>query len=294
MGHCPPPTVGPYEDPHSGRSPCLRKRAAGGLTGLWGTKLSSVRHAQELAGRTRTRKKQKVTIRALIAESHEMSVNSEMGVNSVLVTARPNATPLGHPCTQRQGDAQRRAHTRRPRLHHTGGFVCGQGPMIKRFCRARAAGEARPVRVACPLPALHALTALLTPRPWSRAARTRPRHAPAPALPQPPAPVHAARASRWPAPALPPQRARRKAPWLFAIEYSPILIFCARRRGSMHAHKRYVGELGMKRTSGSKIRYLGAREACRCMRMKNTSGSLRRAQKIMIGERVKGTSGSLA
>ena len=150
-------------------------------------------------------------------ERHEMSENSEMSVNSVLVTARPNATPLGHPCTQRQGDAQRRAHTRRPRLHHTGGFVCGQGPIIKRFCRARAAGEARPVRVARPLPALHARAVLHTPRPGSRAARTRPRHAPAPALPHPPAPVHAARASRWPAPALPPQRARRKAPWLFAM-----------------------------------------------------------------------------
>ncbi len=54
---------------------------SGGLTGLWDTKLSSVRHAQELAGITRTRKKQKVAIRALIAESHEMSENSEMSVN---------------------------------------------------------------------------------------------------------------------------------------------------------------------------------------------------------------------
>ena len=60
------------------------------------------------------------------------------------------------------------------------------------------------------------------------------------------------------------------------------------------ARKRYVGELGMKRTSGSKIGEFGGREACRCMRMKSTSGSLRRAQKIKIGERVKGTSGSLA
>ena len=178
MRPCPHPPLVSMKTPPSGRSPCLRKIAAGGLTGLWGTKLSSVRHAQELAGRTRTRKKQKVTIRALIAESHEMSVNSEMGVNSVLVTARPNAAPLATSPTAGRGKNQRRAHTRRPRLHHTGGFVCGQGPMIKRFCRARAAGEARPVRVARPLPAryppaLHARAVLPTHRPRSRAIRPR-------------------------------------------------------------------------------------------------------------------------
>jgi len=93
VGHCPPPTVGPYEDPPSGRPPCLRKRAAGGF---WDTKLSSVRHAQELAGRTRTRKKQKVTIRALIAESHEMSENSEMSVVLRVGDGATECDPAGH------------------------------------------------------------------------------------------------------------------------------------------------------------------------------------------------------
>ena len=98
MGHCPPPTVGPYEDPHSGRSPCLRKRAASGLTGLWDTKLSIGKHAQRLAninthshrrhrdvtgGRSRKSRDercfQKVTRRALLF---------------VLVTAQPSTTPL--------------------------------------------------------------------------------------------------------------------------------------------------------------------------------------------------------
>ena len=54
MGHCPPPTVGLHEDPPSGRPPCLRKMAAGGLTGLWDTKLirsaasSESRHTKAL------------------------------------------------------------------------------------------------------------------------------------------------------------------------------------------------------------------------------------------------------
>ena len=45
-----PPTVGLHEDPPSGRPPCLRKMAAGGLTGLWDTKLISLgagRHAEK-------------------------------------------------------------------------------------------------------------------------------------------------------------------------------------------------------------------------------------------------------
>ena len=50
MGHYPPPTVGLHEDPPSGRPPCLRKIAAGGLTGLWDTKLISLaagKHAEK-------------------------------------------------------------------------------------------------------------------------------------------------------------------------------------------------------------------------------------------------------
>ena len=45
-----PPTVGLHEDPPSGRPPCLRKIAAGGLTGLWDTKLISLaagKHAEK-------------------------------------------------------------------------------------------------------------------------------------------------------------------------------------------------------------------------------------------------------
>ena len=68
-----------------------------GLTGLWDTKLGNVRHAQELAGRTRTRKKQKVTIRALIAESHEMSENSEMSVVLRVGDGATECDPAGAP-----------------------------------------------------------------------------------------------------------------------------------------------------------------------------------------------------
>jgi hypothetical protein len=105
----------------------------------------------------------------------------------VLVTARPNATPLATSPTAGRGKNQRRAHTRRPRLHHTGGFVCGQGPIIKRFCRARAAGEARPVRVARPLPARAARTRCAAYTPARVPRRT---HPPAPrARTGPPAPA---------------------------------------------------------------------------------------------------------
>ena len=109
-----------------------------------------------------------------------------------------------------RGGHQGRSRTCRPRPT-TPRIICGQGPMIKRFCRARAAGEARPVRVARPIPyypaALHARAVLPTHRPGSRAARTRPRHAPAPAArshPHPSAPPGR--------PANPPPHARSSAP----------------------------------------------------------------------------------
>ena len=100
-----------------------------------------------------------------------------------------------------------------------GGIICGQGPVIRRVCRARATGEARPVRVArphpcCPgprwpasmLPTRTARAVLPTHRPGSRStpapaprARAGRAHPPAHA-------VHTASAPHWPAPAHPPQR----------------------------------------------------------------------------------------
>ena len=62
----------------------------------------------------------------------------------------PIHEPPGSPPRARGGH-QGRARTCRPRPT-TPRIICGQGPMIKRFCRARAAGEARPVRVARPHP----------------------------------------------------------------------------------------------------------------------------------------------
>ena len=103
-----------------------------------------------------------------------------------------------------------RPYTATPAAPHRG-FVCGQRPLIRRVCRARAAGEARPVRVARPLPARAARTRCAAHTP-ARVPR-RP-HPPAPRArtgrPRQPAPVHAARAPRQPAPARPLQRARRK------------------------------------------------------------------------------------
>jgi len=146
------------------------------------------------------RKKRKVTRRASLF---------------VLVTAQPSTTPLATSPTVKVGGRPAQAHTRRPRLHR--GFMCGQGPVIKRDCRARAPGSA-PDHVACPHPCC-------PPRCTRCAAHTPARvprrtHPPAPRArtgrPHPPALVHTARAPRQPAPARPLQRAPISR-WLFAI-----------------------------------------------------------------------------
>jgi len=51
--------------------------------------------------------------------------------------------------SMRRGGHQGTARTCRPRPT-TLRIICGQGPVIKRVCRARATGEARPVRAARP------------------------------------------------------------------------------------------------------------------------------------------------
>ena len=106
-----------------------------------------------------------------------------------------------------------RPYTATPAAPHRG-FVCGQRPLIRRVCRARAAGEARPVRVACPHPCCpprctHSLCCPHTgpdPAPHAHTRATRPHRPPAPARTRPHRPD------------APPARPRSSAPpQIFAI-----------------------------------------------------------------------------
>ncbi len=166
----------------------------------------------------------------------------------MLLTAQP--TPLATPVTVGGRPAQS-THTATPAAPHQG-FMCGQEPVFKRDCRARATGEAHPALVggrnaqgraraaawhaawsdlygavrgeslydrprglpaSLPPATLHARAVLPTHRPVLPTHRV-PRHTPRARTgrPHPPAPARTARTPRQPAPARPLQRARRKAP----------------------------------------------------------------------------------
>ena len=182
MGHCPPPTVGLHEGPHFGRPPCLRKRAAGGLTGLWDPKLtrsaasSESRHTKALGKQYHVRVVSQISFRRFRARVGSRNP----GKDGVELHQSPG------PRTVRE---QRGPGAETTRHRSQGGM--GKREKEKRLLVRPSASRSPPAPGGCWTPR-HAA------RPRCTHALCRPHTGPGPA---PPAPARASRPHRPPAPA---------------------------------------------------------------------------------------------